>query len=146
MPIKFLTINLQLKWSKYIFPHIQTINTSNRLRAGVFPLSDECQPSLSLTDIDGYLGLFLQSAVHLRPEIDSISAWMAARVAVGQGNLAGWHPVVSLSELLSYLSSHFQGLPQTNKYVPTQKPLSYLLRDTNWSSAEIKQSLDICLV
>lgn len=104
---------------------------------------------LLLTDIDGYLGLFLQSAVHLRPEIDSISAWLAARVAVGQGNLAGWHPVVSLSELLSFLSSYFQGLPQTNKYAHTETPQLSAARHTNWSSAEMKQSLDSlssCLV
>lgn len=63
--------------------------------------------------------------------MDSISAWLAVRVAVGQGNLAGSHPLVSLSQSLSYLSSYFQSLPQTNKYAHTQKPLSSLLRDVH---------------
>lgn len=38
-------------------------------------------------DIDGYLGLFLQSVVHLRAEMESMSAgWREA--TVGRDNLA----------------------------------------------------------
>lgn len=91
---------------------------------------DKCQPSSSWTDIDGYLGLFLQSVVHLRTEMESISAWLAARVTVGQGNLAAWHLGWYLSELLSYLSFYIQSLPQTNSG-HTQKNNPQLCSETH---------------
>lgn len=98
-------------------------------------LSDKCQPPSSWTDIDGYLGLFLQSVVHLRTEMESISAWLAARVTVGQSNLAGWHPLESLclscwaiSALFPKFTSHKQALTKTPQ-------ISSQIR-INWSKAE----------
>lgn len=82
----------KLSCDLFFSAHTQTISSqSPRLS-----LSDKCQPPSSWTDIDGYLGLFLQSVVHLRTEMESISAWLAVRVTVGQSNLAGWHPLESL--------------------------------------------------
>lgn len=104
-------------------------------------LSDKCQPPSSGTDIDGYLGLFLQSVVHLRAEMESISAWLAARVTVGQGNLAGWHPLVSLCPSCRAISPLFPKFTSNKQVQQTRKPPQLsALRRTNWSSAEMKQS------
>ena len=62
--------------------------------------------------------------------MESISAWLAARVTVGQGNLAGWHPLVSLCLSCWAISASISKvyLKQTSA-ADAKKPLSSLLWD-----------------
>ena len=111
--------------------------------SGSRSLTDKCQPSFSWTDIDGYLGLFLQSLVHLSTEMESISACLLVRQTTGRGNLAGWHLLVFLCVSFRAISCPISQvyLKQTSVQ-HTRSPQLSAQRRTNWCSSEMRKSPD----
>lgn len=91
---------------------------------GPFPLlSDKRQPSSSWTDIDDYLGSFLQSVVHLWAEMESISAgcWTLRDKVIWQlGTLSVWTAEIS-KILFPKFTSNTQGQRKKTKEKEIQR-------------------------